>query len=237
MHAKNLLIFLILRIGIEKNLTFIHRAATIYIFIGLLTFWVSQLTITSIVYDGMITATTTTATTLLSAEQTPQGNDTEINQSNIQSLSSSENLRVGSFGDDRITGTNEDDIIVGLSGSDTINGGGGDDKIQGNEDSDKLYGDEGNDVLQGGVGSDQIYGREGDDVIVGGLDDDYLVGDEGNDKLYGSEGDDILIGGTGADYFDCGEGTDVVTDFNITENDDNAGNCEEILGTETISVR
>jgi hypothetical protein len=42
--------------------------------------------------------------------------------------------------------------------------------------------------------------------------------------------------GLGADYFDCGEGIDVVVDFNISENDDNAGNCEEIIGTETISI-
>lgn len=70
---------------------------------------------------------------------------------------------------------------------------------------------------------------------MGGTDDDYLVGDEGNDKLYGSEGDDILVGSGGVDYFDCGDGTDAVLDFNISENDDNAGNCEEIIGTETVS--
>ena len=72
---------------------------------------------------------------------------------------------------------------------------------------------------------------------MGGIDDDYLIGNEGNDKLYGSEGDDILVGGHGADYFDCGEGTDVVIDFNISENDDNVGDCEEIIGSETIMIR
>lgn len=66
-------------------------------------------------------------------------------------------------------------------------------------------------------------------MIVGGLDDDYLVDNEGNDKLYGSEGYDNLIGRVGADFFDCGEGTDVVLDFNVSENDDNAGGCEEII--------
>lgn len=55
--------------------------------------------------------------------------------------------------------------------------------------------------------------------------------------MYGSEGDDILIGGPGADYFDCGEGTDVIVDFSILENDDNTGNCEEILGSEISLVR
>lgn len=155
---------------------------------------------------------------------------------NNETAAPGENLRAGSFGDDRISGTDSADIIIGLSGSDTISGGGGNDKIQGNEDSDKLYGDEGNDILQGGLGSDQIFGRQGDDVLVGGMDDDYLVGEEGNDKIYGGEGDDILIGNAGADYFDCGPGTDVVIDFNISENDDNVGDCEEIIGTESIAI-
>jgi Ca2+-binding RTX toxin-like protein len=160
----------------------------------------------------------------------------QTTQSNNQTAAPVGNLRSGSFGEDRISGTNNEDIIIGLLGSDTINGGGGNDKIQGNEDSDKLYGDIGNDVLQGGMGSDQIYGRENDDVLVGGIDDDYLVGDEGNDQIYGSEGDDILIGNAGADYFDCGEGTDVIIDFNIAESDDNVGDCEEIIGSESIAV-
>lgn len=157
-------------------------------------------------------------------------------QTNNQTATSVGNLRAGSFEDDRISGTDIEDIIIGLLGSDTINGGGGNDKIQGNEDSDKLYGDLGNDVLQGGIGSDQIFGRDGDDVLVGGIDDDYLVGDEGNDQIYGSEGDDILIGSAGADYFDCGEGTDVIIDFNVSESDDNVGDCEEIIGTESIAI-
>jgi len=147
-----------------------------------------------------------------------------------------ENVRVGSFGEDRISGTDLNDIIIGLLGSDTINGGGGNDKIQGNEDSDKIYGDLGNDIIQGGMGSDQIFGNAGNDILVGGIDDDYLVGNDGNDKLYGSEGDDILVGGAGADYFDCGEGTDVVIDFNLSENDDNVGDCEEIIGTEAMTI-
>jgi Ca2+-binding RTX toxin-like protein len=176
---------------------------------------------------------------VIQKDQSVQASLANQNQTANQSTSDTatpptENLRAGSFGDDRITGTESDDIIIGLSGSDTISGGAGNDKIQGNEDSDKLYGDEGDDILQGGMGSDQIFGREGDDVLVGGMDDDYLVGEGGNDKIYGSEGDDILIGGPGADYFDCGAGTDVVIDFNISENDDNVGDCEEIIGTESI---
>jgi Ca2+-binding RTX toxin-like protein len=187
-------------------------------------------------YLLLAAATIITIPILSSAEQDPFLFATVLNrtvQPDNQSAIIEENVITGSFGDDRIRGT---DIIIGLSGSDSISGEGGDDKIQGNEDSDKLYGDEGDDILQGGLGSDQIFGGPGDDILVGGLDDDYLVGGEGDDKIYGSEGDDILIGGPGADYFDCGEGTDVVVDFNISENDDNAGNCEEIIGTGTMTI-
>ena len=82
-------------------------------------------------------------------------------------------VTVGSFGDDRITGSNETDIMIGLLGADTIRGDGGDDKIQGNEDLDKLYGEEGNDLLQGGAATDQLYGGDGDDILSGGLGDDF----------------------------------------------------------------
>ena len=70
-----------------------------------------------------------------------------------------DNLIIGSFGNDRITGTANDDIIVALSGSDTVHGLTGNDKIQGNEETDQLYGDDGDDIVQGGSGSDLLYRR------------------------------------------------------------------------------
>ena len=115
-------------------------------------------------------------------------NNATTTQSLIQ-----DRVMVGSFGDDRITGSNESDIIIGLLGADTIRGGSGDDKIQGNEDIDRLYGEDGNDLLQGGAATDQLYGGQGDDILSGGMGDNFLVGEQGNDKLYGgSEDDDIL---------------------------------------------
>jgi Ca2+-binding RTX toxin-like protein len=141
-----------------------------------------------------------------------------------------ERITVGSFGDDRITGSNESEVMIGLLGADTIRGEGGDDNVQGNEDLDKLYGEDGNDLLQGGAATDQVYGGMGDDILSGGLGDNFLVGENGDDKLYGGSEDDIMQGGLGADYFDCGEGIDIIIDFDIEEGDDNAGNCEEISG-------
>ena len=145
-----------------------------------------------------------------------------------QNQLSEDNLIIGSFGNDRLTGTANDDIIVALSGSDTVHGLTGNDKIQGNEETDQLYGDDGEDIVQGGSGSDLLYGEENDDVLAGGVEDDYLIGGNGNDKLYGDVGDDILSGLKGADYFDCGDGVDVIIDFSLNESDDTAGNCEEI---------
>jgi Ca2+-binding RTX toxin-like protein len=65
--------------------------------------------------------------------------------------------------------------------------------------------------------------------LIYGLDDDMLTGGNGNDKLYGGEGNNVLHGGPGADYFDCGDGIDIVIDSNVSEIDDNAGNCQELL--------
>ncbi|MGI8833671.1 MAG: calcium-binding protein [Nitrososphaeraceae archaeon] len=159
---------------------------------------------------------------------TKQVNRSFESSTNTANLNQDNEVVLGSFGDDRITGTNGSDIIIGLLGSDTLRGRGGDDKLQGNEDVDRLYGEIGNDLLQGGMASDQLYGGEGDDILAGGIGDDFLIGEQGNDKLYGGADDDILQGAEGADYFDCGDGVDIVIDFNIGEGDDNAGNCEEI---------
>jgi Ca2+-binding RTX toxin-like protein len=160
---------------------------------------------------------------------TPNQTNIQQNQPLQQQQNSiRDNLMIGSFGNDRISGTANDDIILALSGSDTVHGLAGNDKIQGNEETDQLYGDNANDIVQGGSGSDILYGDVGDDVLAGGPDDDFLIAGLGNDKLYGDIGDDILSGQEGADYFDCGEGVDVIVDFSLSETDDNAGNCEEI---------
>jgi hypothetical protein len=103
--------------------------------------------------------------------------------------------KLGSSGEDLMTGTPGNDLILGLQGADTIRGYGGSDVIQGDEDTDKLYGGEGDDIIQGGQGSDLIYGENGNDILSGGLDDDMLSGGNGNDKLYGGEGDDVIQGG------------------------------------------
>jgi Ca2+-binding RTX toxin-like protein len=62
-------------------------------------------------------------------------------------------------------GTNNDDIIIGSFLNEKISGLKGDDVIQGNNGDDIIYGGEGSDSIQGGEGIDNIFGQDGDDFI------------------------------------------------------------------------
>ena len=129
---------------------------------------------------------------------------------------------------DCLIGTNDEDIIWGLDGDDYIKGKKADDVLHGGFGNDRIFGDSGDDNLLGGPGQDHLYGKRGHDVIFGGFDPDFLVGGKGNDELYGDFGSDILEGDSGADYFDCGDNYDVVVDFDPSEGDTHANNCEDI---------
>ena len=100
-----------------------------------------------------ITAATIDNTSSLSINRNSPQPQQPLTNSTTKSL---ENFIMGSFGNDRISGTPRDNIIVALDGSDSIHGLGGNDKIQGNEGADQLYGEAGNDVVQGGTGSDRF---------------------------------------------------------------------------------
>jgi Ca2+-binding RTX toxin-like protein len=79
---------------------------------------------------------------------------------------------------------------IGTDGNDTITGGADDDDIRGGN---------GDDVLSGMAGKDQIDGGAGNDILDGGEGDDVLLGGAGNDILNGGNGDDLLVGGAGVD--------------------------------------
>jgi hypothetical protein len=102
-------------------------------------------------------------------------------------------------GNDRILGTQDNDIVNGNAGNDKIVGAGG---------GDLLLGGEGNDLIGGGEGDDLIKGDEGDDYLVGAAGNDVLRGGAGSDVLIGSAGNDILIGGGDADLLRGSEGAD-----------------------------
>ena len=94
------------------------------------------------------------------------------------------------FGNDRLTGDGEANIIRGGFGRDVIKGSSGEDEISGNQDDDTVLGGADNDMARGGSGNDSVYGDAGDDKVYG---------DDGDDRLFGGEGDDLLNGGAGVD--------------------------------------
>jgi Ca2+-binding RTX toxin-like protein len=119
---------------------------------------------------------------------------------------------VGTEGDDKLVGSEYDDVFHDL---------GGDDEIQGLEGSDIVFDGEGVDEIDGGLGNDRIYLHYGPSVVHGGPGDDEIraaAGYSGSPRpgtpasapqqLYGEEGDDELSGGTAADRLDGGPGAD-----------------------------
>lgn len=140
-----------------------------------------------------------------------------VNSSGSYVGTSSNEVIIGTDGNDNIDGRNGNDIICGGDGNDKLEGGRGNDKIyggngkdsiKGNYDRDELYGGNDDDYIDGGWGADKIEGGRGNDTLKGNNDDDVLKGDDGNDKIYGNKGRDDLYGGNGDDMMYGGRGRD-----------------------------
>ena len=143
--------------------------------------------------------------------------------------------RIGTSGNDRLTGSAGNDTIAGMEGNDTLeglagndalDGGPGHDRIEGAAAHDTLHGADGNDLLLGGTGADVLHGEDGNDTVngesstdllnggagndsmLGGTGADTLHGNGGHDTLYGNTGVDLLYGGTGNDWISPGNGAD-----------------------------
>jgi Ca2+-binding RTX toxin-like protein len=99
---------------------------------------------------------------------------------------------VGTAGDDRLRGTQHDDVICALAGDDRVDGR------------------RGNDTLILGPGMDMAGGGGGQDVIRAGADrDGPLEGGPGNDRIYGRGGVDGMLDWTGVDLLSGGAGDDI----------------------------
>jgi Ca2+-binding RTX toxin-like protein len=98
-------------------------------------------------------------------------------------LDDTENV-VGSYFNDRITGSASDNKLVGGLGNDSLGGLGG------------------ADTLDGGANTDSLNGGDGPDTLIGGAADDLLYGKAGYDTLRGGIGSDLLDGGLDPDYAD-----------------------------------
>ncbi|ERH26852.1 type I secretion target GGXGXDXXX repeat-containing domain protein, partial [Aggregatibacter sp. oral taxon 458 str. W10330] len=98
-------------------------------------------------------------------------------------------------GDDRITGTNNNDLFLGGDGNDILIGKGGDDELYGGRGNDVLYGDyttdsassSSNESSSGSGNNDILNGGAGNDILNGGKGyDTYYIGD--NDVIIDSDG-------------------------------------------------
>ncbi|MEM8828065.1 MAG: calcium-binding protein [Cyanobacteria bacterium P01_G01_bin.19] len=122
-------------------------------------------------------------------------------------------------GNDRLNGTDSNDLILAGDGANRVNGGAGNDVIAGGDDLDRLNGDDGNDSIFGGERTDRINGGAGDDLLSGDGGNDEIRGGDGDDLLMGVTGNDTLIGEAGSDtfVFGNGDGTDRINDFDPSE--------------------
>lgn len=168
----------------------------------------------------------------------------------------------GDDGNDRITGSDVDDIcyteslfgedgndsgpsggLFGLGGDDILWGGEGEDVLVGGAGDDVLWGEDGPDFLYGSEGDDELHGGNGNDTMEGWTGNDTMNGDAGNDELIGFEGDDILRGGDGSDDLHGREGNDVLVggdgddDLNGHEGDDILCDTTGLLVCATVGVQ
>jgi hypothetical protein len=119
--------------------------------------------------------------------------------------------KLGTPGDDRISGTRGNDVICGLGGNDVIDGAGGIDLIDGANGNDRVTGGSGNDPLLLGLrGNDRLNGNGGADKAAGGAGVDRVRGSSGADRLNGGSGDDRLTGGVGRDRIRGASGDDEI---------------------------
>lgn len=96
----------------------------------------------------------------------------------------------GGSGDDRIIGTDNDEMVFGDSGKDQLLTGDSDDVVFGGSGDDYVNGGNGNDVIDGGSGNDFIDGGAGDDTY-------FFNPGYGNDSIMDSEGANTIMFGDG----------------------------------------
>jgi len=137
-------------------------------------------------------------------------------------------LIMGTSCDDKIEGSNKDEIIYTLGGVDRAYAKGGNDIIYGGTGDDRLYGQNGDDIVVAGPGSNLVDGGPGNDVVIGGAGNNLLLGGDDNDQLISGIGATIMDGGTGTNSFDCGlaPGKGIVLDYNPDNGDTIAGQCK-----------
>lgn len=91
--------------------------------------------------------------------------------------------RIGTSGNDLLTGADIGTAFYAGTGADKITGTPEADRIDGGAGNDTAFGNEGNDTLTGGDGDDRLYGGAGDDLIIFAAGNDVIDGGSGSDTL------------------------------------------------------
>jgi len=105
--------------------------------------------------------------------------------------------RIGTSGNDTLTGTYGADVICGLGGDDTIDASYGSDTAYGNYGNDRVDGGFNDDTLNGGPGNDNLIGNYGNDRL------NTVDNVSGNDTANGGFGTDTCTTDTGDTRLSC----------------------------------
>lgn len=167
---------------------------------------------------------------------------------------------VGDAGNNRLYGTDADDIMDGGAGNDILNGRAGGDIMMGGAGDDRFYVDGPDDeIIEGfGEGYDRVYaagdytlgdnleaisangtggraltGNELANWVTGGAGNDALMGAGGNDRVQGRDGNDLIQGGTGNDILAGGAGIDI---FRFGRGDGSDVIQDFEIGTDLIAI-
>ncbi len=157
------------------------------------------------------------------------------------------NIIVGTDGNDRLRGTENNDVIAGGDGNDNIRGDAGADELSGGAGNDLIYADAEDTVIDGGEGTDRVIVQGDGDFSIdmtassvervdGAAGNDFMdatgmtervtqIGNDGDDTLIGGEANDIQRGGDGDDVIAGGDGNDNIRgDAGADELSGGAGN-------------
>jgi predicted extracellular nuclease len=177
-----------------------------------------------------------TADQAFDVADTPEAEDTRIQNLNVREDTVFEGSETGpDDGDNVIHGTPDDDVIDALGGNDQIFGEAGDDRLAGGDGDDMVSGGAGVDVVEGGAGNDALDGGDDNDLVFGDDGNDTLQGGLGNDVVKGNAGDDVFLVTSladGRDIYDGGDGIDTF-DFSAL---DQAVNLTLKDGTTTFAT-
>jgi Ca2+-binding RTX toxin-like protein len=159
-------------------------------------------------------------------------------------------VKIGTFGNDLLLGTNGadtlqgsfgDDTLRGYKGNDLLVGGGGDDTLEGGKGNDTLYGDAGDDHLDGGAGTDTAVFNTAGDVDVS-LQLGSASGSLGNDTLEEVEnvttgdGDDVIYGNGSKNVLNAGNGSDFMSGAGGNDTLNGGGGDDELAGGHGVDV-